>query len=133
MVVNFPEAPETVQDNIREITPHALLFSARLWENMMAIVQIKMADTSRINQFLNKIFMPIGYKVANLRYEQRKPVGIIWQFLNGLGEFSIFQPLRDKFGLTNVTSAYSSGAALNPEVIRFFRARSQCAYLTCWR
>jgi len=122
MVVNFPEAPETVQDNIREITPHALLFSARLWENMMAIVQIKMADTSRINQFLNKIFMPIGYKVANLRYEQRKPVGIIWQFLNRLGEFTIFQPLRDKFGLTNVTSAYSSGAALNPEVIRFFRA-----------
>jgi long-chain acyl-CoA synthetase len=122
MVVNFPEAPETVQENIREITPQSLLFSARLWENMMAIVQIKMADTSRINQFLYKIFMPIGYKVANLRYEQRNPVGIIWQFLNRLGEFAIFQPLRDKFGLTNVTSAYSSGAALNPEVIRFFRA-----------
>ena len=122
MVVNFPEAPETVQDNIREITPHALLFSARLWENMMSIVQIRMADTSRINQFLYKIFMPIGYKVANLRYEQRKPVGIIWQFLHGLGEFAVFQPLRDKFGLTDVKSAYSSGAALNPEVIRFFRA-----------
>jgi long-chain acyl-CoA synthetase len=122
MVVNFPEAPETVQENIREITPNALLFSARLWENMMAIVQIRMADTSRINQFLYKIFMPIGFKVANLRYEQRKPVGIIWQFLNRLGEFAIFQPMRDKFGLTNVTSAYSSGAALNPEVIRFFRA-----------
>jgi len=122
MVVNFPEAPETVQENIREITPNALLFSARLWENMMSIVQIRMADTSRINQFLYKIFMPIGFKVANLRYEQRKPVGIIWQFLDRLGEFAIFQPMRDKFGLTNVTSAYSSGAALNPEVIRFFRA-----------
>jgi long-chain acyl-CoA synthetase len=122
MVVNFPEAPETVQDNIREITPQSFLFSARLWENMMAIVQIKMADTSRNNKFLHKIFMPIGYKVANLRYEQREPVGMIWLLLNKLGDIAIFQPLRDKFGLTKVKSAYSSGAALNPEVIRFFRA-----------
>ncbi len=122
MIINFPEAPETVQDNIREITPQSFLFSARLWENMMAIVQIRMADTSRINKFLYKIFMPVGYKVANLKYEQRKPVGMLWRVLNKLGDFAVFQPLRDKFGLTKVKSAYSSGAALNPEVIRFFRA-----------
>jgi long-chain acyl-CoA synthetase len=122
MVVNFPEAPETVQDNIREITPSSFLFSARLWENMMSIVQIKMADTSPINQFLYRIFMPVGYKIANLRYEQKKTVGMAWRLLNTLGEITVFQPLRDKFGLTNVISAYSSGAALNPEVIRFFRA-----------
>lgn len=122
MVVSFPEAPETVQDNIREITPQSFLFSARLWENMMAIVQVKMADTSWINRMLYKIFMPVGFKVANLRYEQRKPLGIFWRLANYLGDFAIFQPLRDKFGLTNVISAYSSGAALNPDVIRFFRA-----------
>ena len=34
----------------------------------------------------------------------------------------MFHPLRDKLGLVNVKSAYSSGAALNPDVIRFFRA-----------
>lgn len=122
MIVNFPEAPETVQDNIREITPQALLFSARLWENMMATVQVKLADTSWINRNLYQLFMPVGYKVAHLRYEIRKPVGILWQLLNWIGEFAIFQPLRDKFGLTKVKSAYSSGAALNPDVIRFFRA-----------
>jgi long-chain acyl-CoA synthetase len=122
MVVSFPEAPETVQDNIREITPQSFLFSARLWENMMAIVQVKMADSSWINRMLYKIFMPVGFKVASLRYEQRKPLSIFWQLANYLGDFAIFQPLRDKFGLTNVISAYSSGAALNPDVIRFFRA-----------
>ncbi len=122
MVVNFPEAPETVQENIREITPQALLFSARLWENMMAIVQVKMADTTWINSKLYQIFIPIGHNVANIRYEQRKRVGLLWQILNWIGEFAIFKPLRDKFGLTKVKSAYSSGAALNPDVIRFFRS-----------
>ncbi|UCF29471.1 MAG: AMP-binding protein, partial [Chloroflexota bacterium] len=86
------------------------------------IVQIRMADTSRVNKFLYRIFMPVGYKAANLKYEQRKPVSMLWRLLNRLGDFAVFQPLRDKFGLTEVKSAYSSGAALNPEVIRFFRA-----------
>ena len=30
MIINFPEEPETVQENLREISPHALLFSSRL-------------------------------------------------------------------------------------------------------
>lgn len=122
MVVNFPEAPETVQANIREIAPHAMLFSARLWESMMALVQVKIAETSWLNRLLYRILMPVGYKVASLRYEQRKPVGLLWRSLNALGEVALFSPLRDKLGLTRVKSAYSSGAALNPDVIRFFRA-----------
>jgi long-chain acyl-CoA synthetase len=122
MVVSFPEAPETVQENIREITPQALFFGARLWESMMAIVQVKIAETSWINQLLYKLFMPVGYRVANLRYEQRKPLGLHWRLFNALGEIALFRPLRDKFGFMRVKSAYSSGAALNPEVIRFFRA-----------
>lgn len=122
MVVNFPEAPETVQENIREVAPHAMLFSARLWESMMALVQVKIAETSWLNRLLYRIFMPVGFKVASLRYEQRRPVGLLWRSLNALGEVALFSPLRDKLGLTRVKSAYSSGAALNPDVIRFFRA-----------
>ena len=122
MVVSFPEAPDTVQQNIREITPQAMLFSARLWENMMAMVQVRIVETSWLNRMLYKTFMPIGYRVAALRYEQRKPIGWLWRLLYGMGDLALFHPLRDKFGLTHVKSAYSSGAALNPDVIRFFRA-----------
>jgi len=122
MVVNFPESPATVQENIRETTPHVMLFSARLWEGMMALVQVKIAETSWINRALYRAFIPIGYRVASRRYEERQPVGLTWRLLHALGEFALFHPLRDKLGLTRVKSAYSSGAALNPDVIRFFRA-----------
>ncbi len=122
MVVNFPEAPETVQENIREITPHALLFSARLWESLVALVQVRMAESSWLNRLLYRLLMPVGHKVAGLRFEERRPVGLGWRALHALGEAAVFQPLRDKLGLTRVRSAYSSGAALNPDVIRFFRA-----------
>lgn len=122
MIVNFPEAPETVQEDIREVAPHTLLFSARLWESLMAMVQVKIAETTWINRLLYRLFMPVGYRVASLRYEERRPINPLWQILYGLGEIALFRPLRDKLGLVRIKSAYSSGAALNPDVIRFFRA-----------
>ena len=51
-----------------------------------------------------------------------KKAGLPLRLLHAMGDVAIFQPLRDKLGLVNVKSAYSSGAALNPDVIRFFRA-----------
>ncbi len=122
MVVSFPEAPETVQANIREVAPQSLLFSARLWENMVAMVQVKMIESTWLNRLLYGTFMQVGYKVAELRFEERRPAGLPLRLLHAIGDVAIFQPLRDKLGLVNVKSAYSSGAALNPDVIRFFRA-----------
>ncbi|MBI5032235.1 MAG: AMP-binding protein [Chloroflexi bacterium] len=121
MVINFPEEPETVQDNIREISPHALLFSARLWESLVSMVQARIADTSWLNRVLYKTFMPIGYRVADMRFGKGS-VPIVWRILGWLGEIAIFAALRDKLGLSRVKSAYSSGAALSPDVVRFFRA-----------
>jgi len=122
MIANFPEAPETVQENLREITPFVQLFSARQWESLVALVQVKMTEANWINRLLYRLFMPVGYKVANLRYEQQKPIPWIWRLLYAMGEFALFHPLRDKLGMTRIRSAYSSGAAQSPDVIRFFRA-----------
>jgi long-chain acyl-CoA synthetase len=120
-VVNFIESPETVRENIREIAPHSLLFSSRLWENLVSQVQMRISDTSLINRILYRIFMPIGYKVADMRFEERK-VNLIWRLLYVLGEFALFHPLRDQLGLSRIRFAYTSGAALSPDAVRFFRA-----------
>ncbi len=122
MKVNFPEAPETVQENLREIAPHVQLFGARQWESLVSMVQARMAESTALNRFLYRIFMPVGYKVADIRYEQHRSIPLWWRFLNILGELALFQPLRDKLGMTRIRSAYSSGAAQSPDVIRFFRA-----------
>lgn len=121
MVVNFPEEPETVQENLREIAPHALLFSSRLWESLVSTVQVRINDSSAINRLMYRLFMPVGYKVADLRFERRK-VSPFWAVLYLLGDVALFGPLRDKLGLSRVKAAYTAGAALSPDVVRFFRA-----------
>lgn len=121
MVVNFPEEPETVQENLREIAPQALLFSSRLWESLVSTVQVRINDSSAINRLLYRLFMPVGYKVADLCFEHRA-VSPFWEVLYLLGNVALFGPLRDKLGLSRVKTAYTAGAALSPDVVRFFRA-----------
>ncbi len=120
-VVNFIESPETVRENIREIAPHSLLFISRLWESLVSQVQMRITDTSLLNRIIYRIFMPIGYKVADMRFEERR-VNLIWQFLYMLGEIALFRPLRDQLGLSRIRFAYTSGATLSPDAVRFFRA-----------
>jgi len=121
IIVNFPEAPETVRENIREIAPEFLFYPSRLWENLTAIIQVRITDSTWINRFFYKLFLPIGYKVADLRYE-KKTVGLWLTLLNWLGDFLVFRPLRDQLGLVNIRTAITAGASLSPDMLRFFRA-----------
>src|SRR5690606_16431662 len=48
LIVNFPEEPETVQDNIREIGAEALMLGPRQWESLSKLVDAKMMDAGPI-------------------------------------------------------------------------------------
>jgi long-chain acyl-CoA synthetase len=121
VIVNFPEAPETVQQNIREIAPDVLFYPARLWENLTALIQVRINDTSRINRTLYNLFLPIGYRVADKHYANQ-PVNFPLNLIYWLGDLLVFRPLRDQLGLVNVRTAITAGAALSPDMFRFFRA-----------
>lgn len=121
MTINFPEKAETVRNDIREIAPHQFLFPSRLWESIVSEVQARMTDAGFINRFLYRTFLPVGYKIADLR-DQRQQPNLWWQFLYFIGNLVLFAPLRDKLGLRRLRFAYTSGALLSPDALRFFRA-----------
>ena len=68
LIMNFPEEPETVRENLREIAPQGVLYNSRLWENLVATVQVKMNDASWINRKLYDLFLPVGYRYADRKY-----------------------------------------------------------------
>jgi long-chain acyl-CoA synthetase len=119
--VNFPESPETVQTDIREIAPSTLLFPSRLWEGLARTMQMRINDSTWINRMLYKAFMPVAYKVIDLE-DNQQPIPPHLKALRWLGEWAIFHPLRDKIGMVRMRDAITSGAALSPDVLRFFRA-----------
>jgi long-chain acyl-CoA synthetase len=121
IIINFPESPETVQQNIREIAPDFIFYPARLLENLTALIQIRISDATWLNRSLYRIFLPIGYKVADLRYAGDRP-NLLLAVLYGLGNLLVFAPLRDQLGLSRVRSAITAGASLSPDMLRYFRA-----------
>lgn len=119
--VNFPEGPETVQNDIREIAPSALLFPSRIWEGMARTMQVRLNDSSWINRALFALFMPIAYQIID-REDAGRPIPLPLRALRAIGELAVLRPLRDKIGMTRMRDAITSGAALSPDVLRFFRA-----------
>ena len=65
--------------------------------------------------------MPIAYRAIDLEDEHRA-IPPPLRFLRWLGEYAIFEPLRDKLGLTRARNVLTAGAMLSADIIRFFRA-----------
>lgn len=119
--VNFPEEPDTVQENLREIGPHVMFSPPRIWEDLVTRVQVKMQDSSALKRRLFRWFMPVGYRVADARYN-KQPISRRDRWLYALGEFLLFSAIKDHLGLQRLRRAYTGGAALGPDVFRFYHA-----------
>ncbi len=119
--INFPEEPETVQENIREIGPQVMFSPPRIWENMVSQVQVKIADSSRLKRAMFNRAMKIGYQHADVRFEKRDPSRSL-KLKYRLADWLVFQMVKDQLGLRHIRRAYTGGAALGPDVFRFFHA-----------
>ena len=117
--VNFPEEPETVMENIREIGPNVMFAPPRIWENLTSTVQVKIMDTTPFKRLMYHLLMPVGYQVADLRF-QKKPVPLGLRVLYRLATWGLFRALKDRLGFTHLRSGSTGGAALGPDVFRFF-------------
>ncbi len=119
--INFPEEPETVQENIREIGPRVMFSPPRIWENMLSQVQVKIEDSSRLKRRVYDWALGAGYAMADVRFRKAAPpLGLRVRYR--LAELLVFQMLKDKLGLRRTKRCYTGGAALGPDVFRFFHA-----------
>jgi long-chain acyl-CoA synthetase len=120
-ILNLAEGPETQAQDSREIGPTIVFHGARLWEDRAASVQARVlgADTLKGSAF--RLFMPIGYQMADLRFQQIRP-SLSQRMLYALGQIVMFRHLRDSLGLSNARICYSTGAILSPDALRFYHA-----------
>ena len=119
--INFPEEPDTAQENIREIGPHVMFAPPRMYEQMTRTVQVKYLDASWIKRKCYALSTKIGYHVADLKFE-KKPIPWYWKLLEWLAYIGVQMKLKDHLGLSRVRNAYTGGAAMGPDHFRFFHS-----------
>ena len=121
MVVNFPEGPEEVLDNIRELAVDALVFSPRQWENLASIVQARMLGAGNVRKAMYNWGMKVGRDVYVEHLEGRKPT-LSARLQLPIAEALVLHHLRDNLGLGKAKNALSGGALMAPDVFRMFHA-----------
>jgi long-chain acyl-CoA synthetase len=119
--LNFPEEPETAQENIREIGPHMMFAPPRVYEQMVRNVQVKYLDASWSKRKAHELAMKIGYHVADLKFS-KKSVPLHWKLLYRMAYLGVHKKLRDHLGLSRIRYTYTGGAAMGPDHFRFFHA-----------
>jgi long-chain acyl-CoA synthetase len=119
--MNCPESPETVQRDLRELGPTALLAPPRIWENMLTGVQVRAADATPLKRRVFDYFRRVAEAAEILRAEG-KPLPVGLRLKHALGEFFVYRPVRDQLGLLRSRWCLTGGAPLGPDTFRFFRS-----------
>jgi long-chain acyl-CoA synthetase len=121
LVANCPESPESVQRDLRELGPHAMLAPPRIWENMLTVMQVKGGDATPIKRRVFEHFRALAER-CELKRADGKPLGLGERIGLAVGEFFVYGPVRDQLGLRNARWCYTGGAPLGPDTYRFFRS-----------
>ncbi len=120
-ILNFAEAPETQQRDTKEIRPTIVCYGARQWGSQAATVQGRIHAADPMKRFAFRLLMPIGYKMAELKYRKEEP-NFLLKALYTFADACLFRPLRKSLGLYNTRICYTTGAILSPDAFRFYHA-----------
>jgi long-chain acyl-CoA synthetase len=119
LVVNFPESPETVVEDAREISSVIELAGARMWEERYRNLLIRLHDADWLKKKSYDIAMAVGRRYAELRREKRR--SLMWDALHKIADLIAFRQLRDRLGYVNARVCLVAGAMMSPELFNFFQ------------
>jgi long-chain acyl-CoA synthetase len=114
--VSFPEEPETVREDLREIGPHVMIAPPRFWEAVCSEYQVKIDDSGFLKRAATRAAVRIGGRVAG-----QAQAGLRNRLFYGLAYVLAFRTILDKLGLSRIRYAYAGGAPLGTEIFQFFR------------
>ena len=119
--INCPESSETVMLDMREIGPTFYFAPPRIYEGLLTQVMIRMEDASYPKRRLFHYFMDVA-RECGAEILEGKHVSTRQRLLYALGNLLIYAPLRNVLGMSRIRVAYTAGAAMGPDLFRFYRS-----------
>jgi long-chain acyl-CoA synthetase len=119
--VNCPETPETVVQDRREIGTTYAFAPPRVYENLLTLIMVRMADAGAVKRKMFDFFLSVARRWGE-KILDRKRVPLTARLLYDIGNFLVYGPLKNQFGLSRIRVAYTAGEAIGPEIFRFYRA-----------
>ena len=118
--VCFAESIDTVQQNLREVQPTLLFGVPRIWEKLVAGVQIRMSGASRLKRANFAVWMAVSRWIGRTLVARQGRHSLGTRVAYAIGWVMLYRPLRERLGLSKVRYAASGAAPISPEVLEFF-------------
>ncbi len=119
--INCPESGDTVLTDMREIGPTYYFAPPRVFENLLTQVMIRMEDACYLKRRMFQYFMGVARR-CGAEILDGKPVGTTDRLLYAAGNLLVYGPLRNVLGMSRIRVAYTAGAAIGPDLFRFYRS-----------
>ncbi len=118
--VNCPETPDTVVQDRREIGTTYAFAPPRVYENVLTLTSVRMADASALKRKMFDFFIAFAGRWGEKILDGER-VPLIVRAVYGIGNLLVYGPLMNQFGLSRIRVAYTAGEAIGPEIFRFWR------------
>jgi long-chain acyl-CoA synthetase len=119
--LNFPEEPETIAEDTREVGPNFVIYGPRQWESLVSEIHVKVLDANPLKRFAYNLFLPIGHRMADFRFANKRP-NLAWRVLHTVAHYMLFRPLKDRLGLSHVRFAVTGSSVLSLDTFRLIHA-----------
>ncbi|MEP1091123.1 MAG: long-chain fatty acid--CoA ligase [Rhizobiaceae bacterium] len=119
--LNFAESPETVFDNLQEVSPQTFVAVPRLWEKIYSRVAILVADATPVQRWAFARAHAAGKRRAQAMLAGETP-SFGNQVSYWLWDQLVLKNLRRMIGMDRLRRGGSGAAPISPELLEWFYA-----------
>lgn len=120
-IVNFVESPDTIADNLREISPTVGYAVPRIWEKYHARIKMAIDDAVPLKRWLAQKAVTHGEKYIKKKIDLQT-IGAFDKGLRWMYEHTIYWKIRKHLGMERMRFAFSGAAPIAPDILLFFNA-----------
>jgi long-chain acyl-CoA synthetase len=119
--LNFVENPETVPENVREISPTVFTAVPRVWEKFYSGVAISLKEAGKFQQMTYGWGIGVGTQIADKVLAGESVSGFL-KFKFTLARWLALNNVRKLIGIHRARFAVTGAAPISPDLIRWYLA-----------
>ena len=117
--INFVEELDTINENMREVSPTFFFAVPRVWEKFYSALVLTMKDSTSLEKLAFQWATGIGRKISDYKLNRSEPPLHLKAFFK-LADWAVLKNLKKILGLNRARYCLSGAAPISPDLLKFY-------------